>query len=314
MNPLMPVAFAATAGVALLTAVHFAQGQAQPAARVVSQFNLPQMTIDNRNIDELSGLAWNDTSQKLFAISDDNVLFEFALKGDAAAPTGIDILKQTKLPQTNLKSKNAEALDFVVMPNGTASSQLLASYEDVNKIAMIDTDALIPTEKIALPESVAVDPKNGVEALAALTNGEVAYAYELPPRANRRGVHSLFISSQDRMTRKLDFPVNTDHKWNVKAIDHLGENTFLVLLSDRIKNSDSYRNMLLRVDGCPAEGDGTCLATPVNTNDTALEGPAFEGMTLTSSGLLFLVDDRKSDEGPATLLVMQTQNLKKATN
>ena len=307
MTPLFPVAATAAVSVALLVGLHIAQGQSVLSTTVVSRIELPIRTQDGRNIDELSGLAWNEDSKHLHAISDDNVLFELALTGDAAAPSGVEVVSQTKLSQARLKSKNAEALDLVQPIDGKGTTQLLTSYEDVNKIAAMDITAPNPVEKLALSEAMTADPNDGVEALASLPNGEFAYAYEVSPKGTPDGMQSIFVHTRDGKTSRLDFPLDAEHKWRIKAIDHLGNNSFLVLLRDRIKDSQRFRNRLLHVVNCPITGNGECSAKPFGLDEKSLEGPAFEGMALSPRGQLFLVEDRKSDEGPTQLYVLQTQ-------
>jgi hypothetical protein len=301
--------FVMTAAVlAVVSALSILQYNAKPTASIVSQLKLPARADDGRNIDEISGLAWNHKSNSLAAISDDGVMFDMKLGGNSAAPSSIKVAAGVKLSQTLLKSKNAEALDVVHADTKDDPISFITSYEDVGKFAELTPDKANDFKITEIASVGSAIDNDGVEALASLRGGGLAFAYERRPLENAEGMQSIFFTGNSE-TIKNDFTIGTEKKWRVKAIDQLSASAFLVLLRSRVGDSESYSSKLTLVRNCDVKKTKQCNVQDIEITNGTLDGPSFEGMTVTPAGQVILAADRKNDDGPTELYILQTNRL-----
>lgn len=101
--------------------------------KLLSQFTLPRTGIEGASISEISGLAWDQDEQLLYAISDHGRLFHFKLNIEEATIKAIESVFVATLVDNKakpIKVRDSEGLFALNSNNGKkGDSQLVISFE-----------------------------------------------------------------------------------------------------------------------------------------------------------------------------------------
>jgi len=148
---------------------------------------LAEQTIDEIKVNELSGLAWDEDEQLLYAISDNGFLFH--LRPILAKQTLIDAHILAAFPLTNqgkrLSSRDSEGLSLLKGDNQvTGDSELIISFERKPRIARFTPTGKLKAE-YQLPQSLSQPasyqtPNQGLEAVTLHPQWGILTAPEKP--------------------------------------------------------------------------------------------------------------------------------------
>lgn len=276
--------------------------------RALGMLELPELTVNGLRLSQLSGLAWDDDENILYAISDKGALFHLrpVIHDDKLA--GLQLLKAVPLKEADgkpLKGRRAdsEGLDILKGRNGRkGDAELVISFERLPRIVRYRPDGTAVGE-IALPallndpkryrdnnkmlESVCVDEKLGVLTLP-----------EEPLVDERPGYSRLFRVSGG------SWLIPATGQFRPSAIECLGDNRVLILERDfgRLLG----RAVALRI--ATLVGDGGESVAAVETAallDTAqgYQIDNFEGLARHRGNRFFMVSDNNDLFVQRTLLL-----------
>lgn len=153
-----------TAVVSVLAAPSvLAQGAAAPRWTVLHSVELARTPVDQLEVGELSGLAWDADEQVLHAVSDRGRLFSYTLRLDAQRRQIEEVTARHGVllrPKDGSERKyNAEGLDVVDGANGKkGDSRLLVALENGPRLIWVSPDGVEQGEA-QLPALLA-DPKS----------------------------------------------------------------------------------------------------------------------------------------------------------
>ncbi len=284
-------------------AVPLADGLAPGArlgrVRFLGMLELPTLQLEHTRLSQLSGLAWDDDDQILYAISDKGWLFHLRplLRGDLLH--GVQLLAAVPLrePETKAPLKrqraDSEGLDIVNGRNGRrGDAELLVSFERQPRVVRYRPDGSTVREHpppAALRDARAYRDRNKqLEAICVDERLGILVAPEVPRKDDR--ADALRISSFRGDAWR--YPLAAGHR--ITALECLGNGEVLVMETDYGRLL-AHSALALRRARLPA-GPGTDSAAQVETLmelDTgrgyALDN--FEGLARHRGMRFFLVSD-----------------------
>jgi hypothetical protein len=262
-------------------------------------------------IAELSGLAWDEDEQLLYAVSDKGYLHHFRLEldGDKIAAltpvfsTGI-LGGSTGAARTNFK--NAEGLDVLGAANGRrGDSELLVAFEDGPAVERFSTDGR-RLGGIELPSPLAdknqyTADNNRIEALSMGPNQELLIAPEKPLLNGTGTAHEIY--SADGKT--WSYPRKKGS--SIKAIEFLPGGDLLVLQREKAaEGGKSVALLAVEIDSCDASAPCKAVDLPVLSGQ--LPAANFEVLARIDANRFVMVSDAKHrDPGPGLLLLFRTE-------
>jgi hypothetical protein len=193
---------------------------------------LPTNTIGNIRLSQLSGLAWDDDDQVLYALSDKGYLFHLAPEFQNDTLVNVRLLKAVALedPKTGkpLKRGDTEGLDIISGRNGRrGDAELLVSFERSPRIVRYRPDGKASGD-VGLPPPL-TDPKHYASAnrmLESVCHDEtfgVLTAAEEPLADDTEGMARLFSTSGKFWRYPLPAGLG------ITALECLGNGRILVL-------------------------------------------------------------------------------------
>jgi hypothetical protein len=285
-------------------------GDTLNAIRFLGMVEVPSVSVLGKTLSELSGLAFDEDENLLYAVSDKGTLFHLRPEFSSDYLTGLTLLAVYPLldlkTQAPLKgtSADSEGLEILNGRNGkTADAQLLVSFERAPRIVRYRPDGR-PVEALALPEPLK-NPKAYAQdnkMLESVCQDEtlgVLTTPEAPLSGSPKHSSSIYSLSGERWLIPLD------EGRNVTAIECLGQGRVLMLERDfgRIpwRSLSALKRAALNPGGSPYEP--VAVETLV-TLDVAKKHLVdnFEGMTHHRGNRFFLVSDNNRLPFQRTLL------------
>ncbi len=268
--------------------------------RFLGMLQLSNPVIDGMRFSQLSGLAWDDDDEILYALSDKGFLFHLRPSFDHGILTGLKLLKAVQLRELNsnkpLKRSRAdsEGLDIIKGRNGQkGDAELLISFESFPRIMRYRPDGYAlyqyplpaPLNNVKnyqdankMLESVCLDSKLGI-----LT------APEKPLRGERPGYTHIFNLTGDSWL----LPLPDDSR--ISALECLGNNQVMTLGSN-FKFSLGYTiKVALKIATLPSQPSPSepitveTIATLESNKGHQLDN--FEGLARHRGNRFFIVSD-----------------------
>ena len=270
-----------------------------------SSVALPASTVvDDIRVSELSGLAWDATTQTLYAVADSGSLFRFRLQIDAGVLQAVEPLGAVPLPRPAQDGKphplDAEGLSLRRVGNAT---ELLIATEGRPAVWRISPKGELLGE-MALPPAL-TDP-----ALYAKKN-TMLEALAFHPR------HGLLLAPEQPLQGEDAAQGHrirgTDREWQIealepgrsrlKAMDITAAGSLLVLERNGGGKRLSNAVRLVNLDRCL--GPAPCPMRTLAGFDADTGAQNFEGMTTLGPGQALLVsDNRGSKKGNDTVFLL----------
>lgn len=277
--------------------VGFSVAQAAPApfqVEVLDTLQLGKAKTGDLKILELSGLAYDQASKHLHAVSDKGRLFSFKLdvsnnKIAKLEPVSGHTLVDAKGAAMRDQGFNAEdiALDtdgtfVIVSETGPRIARFNASgiwQEDLTVPAALRDPAAQRSEKDGL-ESVALHPELGL-----LT------APEEPLTGQTRTTHTLYAADG----KMLAYDTTEIGSTSIKAMTVLQDGRLMLLERDRASDR-SLITWLRTLDPAQCKADALCPTEVAKVEVPAITDANFEGIADLSNGLFMIVSDDKIDQ------------------
>jgi len=267
--------------------------------RFLGMLQLPNPVVDGMRFSQLSGLAWDDDDDILYAISDKGFLFHLRPEFENGSLAGLKLLKAVRLRELGSNKPlgygrtDSEGLDILKGRNGRkGDAELLISFERFPRVVRYRPDGYAVSE-YTLPaplndakryqdpnkmlESVCVDPQLGV-----LT------APELPLKGERPGYTRIFSLEGGSWF----YPLPEGNR--ITDLACLGHDRVMVLESD-FRGAFGGLAIFLRIATLspnPVSPEPVPVSTTV-TLDThkGYEIDNFEGLTRHRGNRFFMVSD-----------------------
>jgi len=276
-----------------------APGAGDRVGRIKSfgMLELPAVAFDGRRFSQLSGLAWDDDDEVLYAISDKGVLFHLkpVLKDGVLAE--VRLVKAAPLldPASGkpLKGRRAdsEGLDILNGRNGRkGDAELVVSFERFPRIVRYRPDgralgehplpeqlkdAKAYRDSNKMLESVCVDQKLGILTVP-----------EAPLRNEREGETHIFSLSR----RSWSYPLTGGMR--ISAIECLGDGRLLVLERDYGRLLGRAIVALKTARLPPTAAGATAVATVVTLDASdGYQIDNFEGLARHRGNRFFMISD-----------------------
>lgn len=263
-------------------------------------------------ITELSGLAWDEDEQLLYAVSDKGYLHHFRLELDgdtiaALTPVFSTAIQGGPTDAARTNFKNAEGLDVLGAANGRrGDSELVVAFEDGPAVERFSTDGR-RLGGIELPAPLAdknqyTADNNRVEALSMGPNQELLLAPEKPLLNGTGTVHEIYSAGGKTWT----YPRKKGS--SIKAIEFLPSGDLLVLQREKAPEGGKTVSLLaVDLDACAASAPCDAVHLPVLSG--RLPSANFEGLARIDANRFVMVSDAKRhDPGPALLLLFRIES------
>lgn len=278
---------------------------------VLDSIQTPANGANSMSIEELSGLAWDEDEQLLYAVSDRGVLHHFRIRVDGARIAEIRPVFSVPIAATGSEVSggsltNAEGLSALNDDNGIQSdTELLVAFEDGPAIVRLTPQGKRIAD-IPLPGPLAdkkqYSKKNSrIEAVAFDKRHGVLTAPERPLEGQPEDRHTLYAADGTSWSFDAFQPDS-----RLKAIQKLADGNLLVLERTREKKGGVSTARLRYLDFAACSAEREChLAELVAAQDAMLVNN-FEGLARLSEDVFLMVTDMtKKDAEPTTFVLFK---------
>ncbi len=276
--------------------------------RILSIHHLHATTMNEQHMVELSGLAWSEDEQTLYAINDRGSLFHFRLSLTGDKISQIDLKRAYVLRGQNgtvliPPYNDSEGLHILRADNGiTGDEKLLVSFEGQPRLQWHKPNGdFLHYEP--LPEHLLehTSYSHGNEALESVTIHKqlgVLTAPELP----------LVTAEQEKVTfyssngRRYEIPRDRQQGLSVCAIESMDDGSLMILLRRHRWLSPNWETELQRITA----GTGSTLNTTRLANlksDGKIPVDNYEGLAHHKANRFFMVSDNNNMFFQKTLLI-----------
>lgn len=267
-----------------------------PSARAVEV--LPAASVP---MAELSGLAWDASTQTLYAVSDRGSLI--ALRVERAGDDIRRLVPVSSVPIHGPDRADREPMDaegLVLLQGGHAGPQFLVASEREQRIWRIDATGLILGEQPLAPTlprqpSDRSGRNKGLESVAATVDGDVIVAVE---DTAEPGIHVAHGARRQWRWRAVN-----GAKTRVKDMvaSHEGALVWLEREDTRTEGTRVHVRSL-EPSGCAEHS--LCTVTEIGVLPRFGGNGNFEGLTQLGPGLWLAVSDERGTSGHRTVFVL----------
>lgn len=286
---------------ALLTSMLAATAAAAPQSEILDTFKIPTYNDESWNdVDEMSGLAWDEDEQLLVAESDQGHLIKFKVELGkdrilSVTPVFFGPL-QLKAGDTTLS--DAEDIALLGSANGVkGDTQIGVVFEDGPAAGLFnDKGEFIQTIKIPAPLSdvTSYDEQNRtVESIATSVN----HGFLFVPQVSVIGgkdVHTVYAEDGSTWSYNLLKPKHT----NTKAMQTEPDGSLMLLEGVNLGGFWSSLDMgthemhLRRLDLAACAINGKCPVIDYIPKDPGTMTDRFEGITRIADNLYLMITDQ----------------------
>jgi len=279
---------------------------------ILSSFLIKTKSKDSFPVSELSGLAWDEDEQLLYAISDEGLLYHLNITIQNKQIKAVNIV--TAMPLLNQQGKaikgkfsDSEGLSLVNGNNAKkGDSQLIISFENKPRIAKYSTQGrfikTIKTVKKLRKRKFFRARNKALESVTIHPMYGVLTAAERPLKENPLSRQAIYSSKG----KKWNFPASKTKNRSVTALEVLSNNKVLIL--ERAYNGllspviISLR--LLDLNKC--DSSNLCETKTLTRLDSS-EGwilDNFEGLSRIRDNQYLMVSDNNNNPLQKTILVL----------
>lgn len=277
------------------------------ASRIV----IPVTTVDGVEIEELSGLAWSEDDQLLYAVSDQGDWFQFRLQIDgddivAVTPVSAGALSDPDGKAVQYQPFNAEGLAVRDADNGKpGDSVLVVALEGDRQPGILRVDADGQVLGVLPVPSPVNDYRNyrnyrkrsrGLESVTLTPDYGLMTAPESP--LTQSDVHTLYVSG-----RHWSFPRYAPDN-RLKGMAALADGNVLVLERSELDASGDRTATVRRVNVADCAEGGLCEVTDLAVLPAGPDN--FEGIAQLDSTHFLIVSDQGGEGDQATVLILLT--------
>jgi hypothetical protein len=286
-------------------------GAAPPRLQALDSMEIPMDGANGVRIEELSGLAWDEDEQLLYAVSDGGILHHFRIRLDGSRIAEVQPVFSVPLATVAGKTSggpvtNAEGLTALNDDNGVQTdTELLIAFEDGPAIARFTPQGRWIAD-IALPGRLAdakqYSKKNSrLEAVAFDKRHGVLTAPERPLVGQPENLHTLYAADGTSWSFEAFQPDS-----RLKAIQKLPNGNLLILERTREEKGGASTARLRYLDFAACSADGECQLAELSAAPDAMLVNNFEGLARLSDDLFLIVTDKtRKDAEPTTLVLFK---------
>jgi hypothetical protein len=279
------------------------EGAGSAELTILDHHVIPRDTeIDGLKITELSGLAWDEDEQLLYAISDKGQIYHFrlVLENDlikSVTPVFGANLRDVKGKTLKKNRRDAEGLTVWNAGNGKkGDTQLIISLEGEPRIVRFTPQGRA-IDNIAVPEPLKDwrqlrDPNHGIESITYHPRYGFIVAPERPVKGQPKNLHTVYAAK-----KQWSFMAYPAPNSSITALEIMpGSNNLLVMERAWSGFPNPLVISLRRVNLDACSDEGACQAENLKVFSSSLSIDNFEGMTaLGNNRYLIVSDDGKSD-------------------
>ncbi len=261
-----------------------------------------ETAVNGLKITELSGLAWDEDEQLLYAISDKGRVYHFQLviKDDlieSVTPVFAAQLSQKNGKKLKKNKRDAEGLTVWNASNGKkGDTQLVISLEGKPRIARFTPHGRLIAD-IGIPGPLRDRRKlraanSGLESLTYHPRYGFMTAPEESIKGQPKNLHTVYATK-----KKWSFMAYPAKNSSITALEVMpGTNKLLVLERAWSGFPNPLVISLRRIDLDKCSAQGACVAENLKVFSSSLSIDNFEGMThIGNKRYLIVSDDGKSD-------------------
>jgi len=261
------------------------------AVQVLDTRILMEPRIDDLKIAELSGLAYDSASRRVYAVSDRSRLFAFDLD-----LSGARIAALAPVSGRTLMSGDGVAMrDLGFNPEDIVRNDddtFMIVSEAGPRISQFSRDGTWLAD-VAVPDALSDVSKqrsdnDGLESLAAHPTLGLLTAPEEPLEAAPRHIHTIHAETGET----LSFDTTETGTTSIKALNVLPDGRLLVLERDRAAD-DSLLAFLRVLDPMRCVASGMCDTDVAQIMVPDIDDADFEGLTRVGDDLYLIVSDDK---------------------
>ena len=277
---------------------------------IIDSIPVPGTDADGKPVKELSGIAWDEDEQLLYAVSDKGRIIHFKLTLDKGKVQQLVPLQSMRLKDesgTKLEkhAANAEGLAITNGANGIkGDTELLIVFESEPAIARFTPQgrrvgSLVVPAPLRSVENYS-KPANGLESIAVHPLLGVLTAPEEPLAGQDTALHTVYRLEGPGIT----FQAHALGNGNIKALEVLSDGRLLVLERLNLKAEQRRVTAVRLVDPASCRPANTCLVFDLAPNSAALPDANFEGTARIPGDLFAAVSDDKMGEERRSLFVV----------
>ncbi|WML86752.1 esterase-like activity of phytase family protein [Thiothrix subterranea] len=290
---------------------------AAPVLEVQNSLVIPPHTVNGVKISELSGLAWDQDEQLLYAISDKGAIFHFKLDIQGKRLTAAEAVYAANLMDKDgerIKKgrRDSEGLTLMNANNGkTGDSQLVIAFEGIPRIIRFTPQGRA-IKNISLPAEL--DDKNayqhGNDSLESVTfhprYGFIT-APEMPLKGQPRNLHTLY-STKGQQWSFMAYPAKNS---GISAMEVLPNGNLLVMERAWSGFPNPLVVSLRYLDFQQCSKDQACTLQNLKVFSNHLLVDNYEGLTHIQGNQYVMVGDDGNEDFLPTTLTLFTLDLGK---
>lgn len=286
-----------------------------PVLNIRNSIAIPPLKVDGVKITELSGLAWDQDEQLLYAISDKGRVYHFRLQLEdnrlvAAEPVFAAHLLDVKGERVRKNRRDSEGLTVLHADNGKAGdTELVISFEGEPRIIRFTPQGRA-IKNIAVPKPLRKksDLQHGNDGLEAVTlhpRFGFITAPETPLKGQPRNLHTVY-STKGRQWSFMAYPAKNSA---ISALEALPDGNLLVMERAWSGVSNPLVVSLRYLDFSRCSRDGACHAQNMKVISTQWLVDNFEGLTHIQGNQYLMVSDDGDEDLLRTSLTLFTLDL-----
>lgn len=261
---------------------------------VLDTLNLGEPRVDGLKVSELSGLAYDHSNNRLYAVSDKGRLFSFALDVTGNKIAKLELVSGRNLVDAEgalMRAHGFNAEDITLAKDGTFA----IVSESGPRISRFD-DCGTWLEDLTVPAALR-DPaaqrseKDGLESLALHPKLGLLTAPEEPLAGQTRTTHTLYAADG----KTLAYDTTAIGTTSIKAMAVLPDGRLMLLERDRAPDR-SLITWLRTLDPTDCTADELCPTQVAKVEVPGINDADFEGIADLSNGLFMIVSDDKIDK------------------
>jgi hypothetical protein len=285
---------------------------AAPQLQVRDSFVIPADKVGGIAVSELSGLAWDQDEQLLYAVSDRGIVFHFRVdlaggKIAAVEPVFAARLLDSKGQEIKKGRRDSEGLAVLNAANGKpGDTQLVISFEGEPRVVTF-TPAGQAIQNLIVPDALRERKRlrhgnDGLEAVTLHSRYGVITAPEMPLKGQPENLHTVY-SSKGKQWSFMAYPAPNS---GISALEALPDGNLLVLERawSGFPNPLVVSLRYLDFQQCPKKG--ACSVQDLQVFSSHFLVDNYEGLTHVSGNQYLMVSDDGGGDWQRTILTLFT--------